>query len=92
MIGDVLSDAVEEIRRYEKTYPHVYGTIATEIAVVVAVMDALRTFLDSEPPFDLSPLANARDGLLAALGNLGVVEVVRAVEILEATARGHRHV
>jgi molecular chaperone GrpE (heat shock protein) len=47
MISDVLCDALEEIERYEKQFPDVYGDKREELARVKAAMDNLRKELDS---------------------------------------------
>lgn len=51
MISDTLFDAAEEIRRYERDYPDVYGDseMKAEIAKVLTAMDALRVALDTVP-------------------------------------------
>lgn len=47
MIGDVLSDAVADMEDYQREMPDAYAAIAEEIAVVKAVMDGLRMYLDA---------------------------------------------
>lgn len=49
MISDVLSDAIDEIHKYQRRMPDVYGDLADEIAVVTTVMDALRLYFDAAP-------------------------------------------
>jgi len=49
MISDVLFEAVEEIRRYQREFPHSYDDLKLEIARVIIVMDELRFKLDTPP-------------------------------------------
>ncbi len=49
MISDILSDAIDEIRRYQREMPNVYDDIKPKIEKVVAVMDGLRAELDTPP-------------------------------------------
>jgi hypothetical protein len=51
MISDVLFDAIEEIRRYQKEFPKCYNSLQLEIARVILVMDELRAKLDN-PNFE----------------------------------------
>ena len=48
MISDILSDAIEEIERYQKDYGEVYDPIKDEIERVKAAMKALRIGLTKE--------------------------------------------
>ena len=41
MISDVLFDAVEELRRYQREFPQSYDGLSLEINQVIIVMDAL---------------------------------------------------
>jgi len=54
MISDVLFDAVESIRRYQKEQPDVYADFREEIDSVVASMTRLLERLDT-PPADETP-------------------------------------
>ena len=51
MISDTLFEAVEEIKRYRRDMPDVYGDaeVSAEIDAVVEAMDALRAKLDAPP-------------------------------------------
>ena len=49
MISDILSDAVDQIRRYQRDMPSCYDGIRRRIDTVVAVMDDLRAELDTPP-------------------------------------------
>jgi hypothetical protein len=53
MISDVLSDAVAEIRQYQRDFPEVYDSLKLEIAHVIEVMEELRRYLDTPPAEDL---------------------------------------
>lgn len=51
MISDVLFDALQEIERYERDFPHVYGEarMRERIASVKGAMNDLRAELDTPP-------------------------------------------
>jgi hypothetical protein len=49
MISDVLFDAVEEIRRYQRDMPDAYESMQAEIDAVTTAMDLLRAKLDAPP-------------------------------------------
>lgn len=50
MISDVLSDAANQIRRYQAEMPENYEAIRPRIDAVVRVMDELRAYLDTPTP------------------------------------------
>lgn len=50
MISDILFDAIEDIRDYQRDMPDVYDPIRAEIEAVIVAMDALRQKLDTPPP------------------------------------------
>lgn len=50
MISDMLSEAVEEIERYQKDMPDCYEGLRFEIDTVKEVMDCLRLYLDRADP------------------------------------------
>jgi hypothetical protein len=47
MISDVLFDAIQEIRRYQREFPECYKGLELEIARVITVMDELRAKLEA---------------------------------------------
>lgn len=49
MISDVLSDAADQIRNYQRSMPEVYGSIKADIDRVLENMDSLRIKLDTPP-------------------------------------------
>jgi len=49
VISDVLSDARENIERYQRDMPDAYDVLAPEIASVLTVMGGLRLYLDIPP-------------------------------------------
>ena len=51
MISDVLFEAVEELRRYQREF-RCYDGLEPEINQVIIVMDALRKKLDEPPERD----------------------------------------
>jgi hypothetical protein len=86
MISDVLSDAVQQIRDYERTYED-YRKIRAEIEIVVSYMDALRFALDLSPG---DPWTHPRfDAMLAAIrraaGAAGELRALQCQFINEAT-------
>ena len=61
MISDVLFDAVEEIRRYQRDMPDAYESMQAEIDAVTTAMDLLRARLDAPPPSGAAGSDVARD-------------------------------
>ena len=50
MLSDVLFEAIDQIRDYQKRMPDVYDANRVGIDATVEVMDALREFYDRLPP------------------------------------------
>lgn len=74
MISDVLSDAMGEIRVYQRDRDTNYACLAPAINTVCGVMDSLRQYLDTPPaPFLRVPLQD----LEVAIGSLDL-SVIRA--------------
>jgi hypothetical protein len=49
MLSDVLAEALEDIVYYQKTYPYIYGTHASEIRRIKRLMRSLLAELDAPP-------------------------------------------
>ncbi len=52
MISDVLSDAIHEIKRYQREMPDVYNDHKEKIERAKKVMNDLRIFFDTPPRRD----------------------------------------
>lgn len=74
MISDVLSDAVDEIRHYQREWPDNYSPLDPAIKTVCEVMDALRLHLDTPPG---PPLREPLHDLQTAIARLDL-SVIRA--------------
>jgi hypothetical protein len=75
MIGDVLFDAVEEIKRYQELCD--YGELEHEIRQVVTLMDAFRLYTDCSPGCRLdSHVAELRQAIIG----LDVSQITAAKE------------
>lgn len=77
MISDVLSDASDEIERYEREMPECYAGLSDELGRVRTLMDAMRVYLDL--PQWADPL---RDALLVAIGGVDVGPVRAALDAI----------
>jgi hypothetical protein len=49
MLSDVLAEALDDIVYYQKTYPHIYGSHASEIRRIKRLMRGLLAELDTPP-------------------------------------------
>ena len=49
MISDVLSEAIDEIERYQRDFPDTYRECRIEINATLQAMRRLRDFLDTPP-------------------------------------------
>ena len=56
MISDVLSEAVDDIRAYLRSSPHVYANVRAELDELVTDMDAIREHLDCAPEHTGQPI------------------------------------
>ena len=59
MISDTLTDAIEEIRRYQKEHPEVYGESKKHIDTVVIQMEQLREYFDTAPRPEDKTISNS---------------------------------
>jgi hypothetical protein len=59
MISDVLSDAIHEIRHYQREF-EAYDDLTPELDDLVARMDAMRDYLDTPGPEADGKLARVR--------------------------------
>jgi hypothetical protein len=80
MISDTLSDAIDEIERYQQSLPQCYHGLRVEIGKVIAVMNSLRAWLDCPPPDGVYPRHEAaKERLMAELARLDVEPLLAAV-------------
>jgi hypothetical protein len=55
MLSDVLAEALEDIVYYQKMYPAIYRTHASEIRIIKRLMRGLLAELDSPPELPTLP-------------------------------------
>lgn len=91
MVSDVLHDALVEIDRYQREMPDAYDPLTTEIETIKAVMDALRTCLDTPPG-----VVEEQDRLVAelqgAIRSLDLSRLLKAGQQLACWAGHHEWV
>ncbi len=86
MISDELCEAIEEIERYQRSFPKSYDGLRVEIGKVTAVMNALKTWLDCPPSKGRYPRFEAALGRLRAeIARLDVEPLLRAMDDLKAS-------
>jgi hypothetical protein len=86
MISDELYEAIEEIERYQRSFPKCYDGLRVEIGKVTAVMNALKTWLDCPPSKGRYPRFEAALGRLRAeIARLDVEPLLRAMDDLKAS-------
>ncbi len=92
MISDVLSDAVHEIRDYQRTTDWMYGDWRDEIEVVLDLMGSLRACLDTAPIPSLLPSLEKVRASIRQVDLAGVREarqrLYAAAAALAASAEG----
>ncbi len=75
MISDILSEAIEHIRDYEKRDPEYYNGLLTEgLNTVLTVMEAMLTALDTPP---VPPYEEQGNAILATIQRIDLSELRR---------------
>ena len=84
MISIVLSNAIERIQYYQKTYPEDYDQVAAELKVVLALMEAQRRLLDTGP---FSPWGRGQIHRLGkAIREVDLSAVLAAVDVHDTSS------